>query len=256
MRKTLSLSPTPAETSPRDKPTRPFISLSARLGCFLNSILTLSFGISREQVPPRLLSLHARAPYAATLGSRNVVYSRQPVSYVRNRSLPLVPPGVARSLRKHVRMHGWRGLRVHFAGRCGCFAFPPFVTFAANARAANARATGMCGCAATFTSANNGTARRSWRVARRFLFFYPRFLVFTHRAIRERSHASLSITRRRRCQRRRTRLQTSHHRFTNGRSNHSRSRLRCFGRSLARCSGIPRARHYNWPCFHFTRRGK
>lgn len=29
---------------------------------------------------------------------------QEPVSYVRNRSLLLVPPGVARSLRKHVRM--------------------------------------------------------------------------------------------------------------------------------------------------------
>lgn len=91
-----------------------------------------------------LFSFLARAARNARLKCRLLC---EPVPYIRNRSLSLVPLGEARSQRKHVRLRTLhkrgtaaacegqdrqrqkltvrtsRGLRVHFGGRCGRFDF-------------------------------------------------------------------------------------------------------------------------------------
>lgn len=134
----------------RDKPTRPFISLSARLRCFLNS---LSLSGSREQA--RLLSPHApcaasRAAYALSLflSRSECRLLRQPVSYVRNRSLLLVPSGVARSLRKHV--HGRRVEVSECISREGVAVLPATIRYLYRTGRASERERARTGCAATF----------------------------------------------------------------------------------------------------------
>lgn len=82
-------------TCSKYKSTHPSIYLPSAL----RALLTLSFGIS--QIVCFLL------PHVPPCNARSKCrLLREPVSYVRNRSLPLVPPDVARSQRKHIRVHG------------------------------------------------------------------------------------------------------------------------------------------------------